>query len=187
MAIRCEDVTARLLELLYEELPAGERAPLQAHIDGCARCQAELASFAETRAVARRALDEPPPARARAAILQAAAAHAAAAKPSVAPAAAAAPATPPGKPRATETPPSFWDRLRGRWALPTLATVGAIAVFLLASKLLLEPNKAYERGKEAMQPAPAAEAPAAPPPGQVQKPSAPHRTNAWFLKMPSQA
>ncbi len=140
MAIRCEDVTARLLELLYGELPEGERAPLQAHVDSCARCKAELSGFQQTRAVARQVLDEPVPARARAAILQAAAAQAAAAKPAK---------------RATEAQPSFWDRLRARWALPTLATVGAIAVFLLASKLLLEPDKAYQRGKEALQPMPA--------------------------------
>jgi hypothetical protein len=149
MATRCEDVTARMLELLYGELPAGDRATLQAHVDGCPRCKAELAAFTETRALARQVLDEPPPARVRAAILQAAAAHAAAAKPEVALAAAPAQA----KPRAKESQPSFWERLRARWALPTLATVGAIAVFLIASKFLLEPNKAYNRGREAMAPA----------------------------------
>src|SRR5205085_1853755 len=69
-----EDVNARLLELVYDELEAAERAPLQAHVDGCARCQADLTAFAQTRAVARQVLaDDAPPTRARAAILRAAA------------------------------------------------------------------------------------------------------------------
>jgi anti-sigma factor RsiW len=151
-----EDVNARLLELVYDELPPGERAALQAHVDGCARCQADLAAFAQVRAVARQVLDEPPPARARAAILQAAAAEAA-----KGPVTAAVPvplaAAPATKPRVKEAKPSFWDQLRARWALPTLATVGAIAVFLIASRFLLEPNRAYERGKTAVAPVPTAE------------------------------
>src|SRR4029077_8277304 len=94
-----EEVNARLLELIYDELPPAERAPLQAHVDGCARCQADLAAFDQTRAVARQVLDEPPPARTRAAILRAAAAAAAPKVPMAA--AAAAPPNQPGARQAT--------------------------------------------------------------------------------------
>ena len=78
MASNCEDVSAQMMELLYGELPADARASVDAHVAGCARCRAELDGFEKTRAVARSGLDEAPPARARAAIMQAAAAHLAA-------------------------------------------------------------------------------------------------------------
>ena len=99
MVMSCQDVSARMLELIYGELGDDERATLETHIAGCADCRAEREGFERTRAVARQALDEPVPARARAAILAAAAAAQApaAATPSVAAAprttaAAAAPA-----------------------------------------------------------------------------------------------
>jgi anti-sigma factor RsiW len=150
MATSCEDVSARMMELLYGELPEGERAAIEAHLQtdggGCARCRQELASFQSTRAIARRALDETPPARAHQTILRAAAE------------AAAARSKAPSQ-RTETTRASFWDRLRARWTLPTLATVGAVAVFLLASRIFLEPQKTYERGRQGLLPAPA-EAPA---------------------------
>src|SRR5262245_50514172 len=73
MASNCENVSAQMMELLYGELPADARASVDAHVAGCERCRSELEGFERTRAVARRALDEAPPARARAAILKAAA------------------------------------------------------------------------------------------------------------------
>ena len=39
-----------MMDLLYGELPADERAALEAHVAGCARCRAELAAFQGTRA-----------------------------------------------------------------------------------------------------------------------------------------
>ena len=48
------------------------------------------------------------------------------------------------------------------WTLPTFATLGAVAVVVLASKVFLEPDKTVELGRRALQSAPA-EAPAAPP------------------------
>ena len=66
---------ARMLELIYGELPAEARAEVDAHVAGCAACRAELAALESTRALARRSLAaDVPPARARAAILRAAAA-----------------------------------------------------------------------------------------------------------------
>jgi hypothetical protein len=154
MPIGCDDVDARMLDLLYGELPEGERAAIQAHLDsdagGCDRCRRELAELRVTRAQARQVLDEAPPARAHAAILRAAEAAAAGRArvvPSVTPAARG----------------SWWERHRSRWTFPTLATIGAVAIFLLANKIFLEPEKTYERGRQGLVPA-AAPAPAAPVP-----------------------
>src|SRR5580692_6788699 len=152
MPIGCDDLDARMLELLYGELPEGERAALQAHLDsdggGCDRCRRELADLRGARAQARQVLDEAPPARAHAAILRAAEAAAAAR-------AGVVPAVPPA------ARGSWWDRHRSSWTFPTLATIGAVAVFLLANKIFLEPEKTYERGRQGLAPAPApaAEAP----------------------------
>ena len=128
----CEDVSAQMMELLYGELPADARANVDAHVAGCARCRSELEGFEKTRAAARAGLDEAPPARAHAAIMKAAAAHLAAQAQPVAP-----------KPAVPERV-SFWDRLRVKWALPTFATVGAVAVFLIASRLFLNPEHALD-------------------------------------------
>ena len=149
--INCQDVSARMMELLYGELSGDDRAALEAHLAGCASCAAELATFQSTRTAARRALDiDAPPARAHQAILRAAAAAVAAKQPKPIAARAAAPQ------------PSFWERWRMRWTLPTFATLGAVAVVVLASKVFLEPDKTVELGRRAPQSAPA-EAPGAPP------------------------
>jgi len=147
MASNCEDVSAQMMELLYGELPADARATVDAHVAGCARCRAELDGFEKTRALARRGLDEAPPARVHAAIMQAAAAHLATQ---------AQPAAVARKPATPETV-SFWDRLRARWAFPTLATVGAVAVFMVANRVFLNPERTLEQRPARV------EAPAAPP------------------------
>ena len=151
MAINCQDVSPRMMELLYGELSGDDRAALEAHLAGCASCAAELAALQSTRAAARRAFDDDePPARAHQAILRAAAAAVAAKQPK------------PVETRAAAPQPSFWERWRARWTLPTFATLGAVAVVVLASKVFLEPDKTVELGRQALQSAPA-EAPAAPP------------------------
>ncbi len=142
MTLSHDETNARLLELVYDEATPAERAVLEAHVATCASCQAELASLGATRAHLRGALDDVPvPARAHARILEAAAQ-------AVATAAIQAP-------RAIVPPraPSLWERLRGRWTFPTLATVGAVAVVLIASKVFLDPQRTVERGREAMAPA----------------------------------
>src|SRR5450432_2189989 len=105
MAKSCEDVSARMMELLYGELPEGERAAIEAHLEadagGCARCRAELAGLRSTRAIARQVLDEAPPARAHQAILRAAAAAVA--------------GRPAPEKRVEPAGPTFWERLRARW------------------------------------------------------------------------
>jgi anti-sigma factor RsiW len=149
--IDCQGVSARMMDLLYGELQGDERGTVEAHLAGCPSCRAELAAFQSTRASARLALDaDQPPARAHQAILRAAAA------------AVAAKQAKPIEARAATREPSFWARWRTRWTLPTFATLGAVAVVVLASKVFLEPDKTVELGRQALQSAPA-EAPAAPP------------------------
>jgi hypothetical protein len=148
----CEQIRGRMLELLYGELPPDARAEVSGHVAGCESCRAELAALESTRSLARGAMtaDSPPP-RTREAILRAAAA-----------------AVRPRPVAAAEKPP-FWAWLRQKWTLPTFATIGAVAVFLLASRIFLEPEKTYERGKEGLVPV---EAPApATPPAQTVAPS----------------
>ena len=147
MASNCEDVTAQMMELLYGELPADARANVDAHVAGCARCRAELDGFEKTRALARGGLDEAPPARAHAAIMQAAAAHLAA----QAQAGSRPPRAGPSRPQTGRSV----ERLRSRWAFPTFATVGAVAVFMVANRVFLNPERS-------LAPRPAAEAQAAP-------------------------
>lgn len=131
MPIQCDGAQARMMDLLYGELAGDDRAAVEAHVSGCVRCQAELAGFQRTRATLRGALEQSPPARAREIILRAATAQAAA-RP-----AAEKSARPPVPPPRI----SIGEWLRRRWALPTLATIGAVAVFLLASKMFLQPDK----------------------------------------------
>ena len=164
MAISCQDVSTRMMDLLSGELSGEERAALEAHLAGCPSCTAELAAFQSTRAAARRSLDaDEPPARAHQAILRAAAAAVAAKK------------VRPIEARVAASQPSLWERWRARWTLPTFATVGAVAVVVLASKVFLEPDKTVELGRQRLQSAPA-EAPATPP--AVAEPSATARQSA---------
>jgi hypothetical protein len=149
--INCQGVSTRMMELLYGELSGNERATIEAHLAACSSCRAELAAFQSTRASARRALDvDEPPSRAHQAILRAAAAAVVAKQPN------------PIETRAAAPQSSFWERWRARWTLPTFATVGAVAVVLLASKVFLEPEKTVELGRHVLRTTPA-EAPAAPP------------------------
>lgn len=168
-ALTHEDASAQLLDLVYGEAEGAARVALEAHVAGCAQCQAELAALGDTRALLRGTLtaDEPPvPALAHAKILEAARA------------AVAAPA--PQRAKAKVAQPSFWERMRGRWTFPTLATVGAVAVVVVTSKMFLDPNRAFE--KMEAQRAPAEAELQAPPPaaapvtrgeGPAQEPSAP--------------
>jgi Putative zinc-finger len=135
MPIRCDDAQARMMDLLYGELAGDDRAAVEAHVGGCGRCQAELAGFQRTRATVRGALEQSPPARAREIILRAATAQTAAL------AAARAAAEKPVRPPVPPPRISIGEWLRRRWAVPTLATIGAVAVFLLASKMFLQPAK----------------------------------------------
>ncbi|MES1210282.1 MAG: zf-HC2 domain-containing protein, partial [Pseudomonadota bacterium] len=96
MAVDCEQTRALMLELLYGELAPAAQAEVAAHVAACPACRTELAALQSTRSMARQALvADAPPARARAAILRAAAAAV------------------PGRVVATRPPAprSFWARL----------------------------------------------------------------------------
>ena len=62
MQIECKTIDERLLDYLYEEIEPSEKEALKTHIEGCARCKAELGAFGRVRkAVASDvALVEPP-------------------------------------------------------------------------------------------------------------------------------
>jgi hypothetical protein len=163
MTFSHEDANARLLDLVYGEAAPAEATALEAHVSGCARCQADLRALGDTRARVRVAMeDEAPPARAHARILAAAAEAANGA--SAGAAATAPPARgnePASRAARVEERPSFWERLRSKWTFPTLATAGAVAIFVLGAKVLLNPEKNLERGKQGLFPAEQA-APAGP-------------------------
>jgi hypothetical protein len=164
MTLSHEDANARLLDLVYGEAAPDERAALEAHVATCPRCTAELASLGGTRARVRAALDDdgPVPPRVRANLLAAAREAVAAVPAKAEPAQAAA-----ARKVVPAAEPSFWARLRGKWTLPTFATVGAVAVVVIASKVFLEPQRTMERGVELAKGAPPAAAPSTPaePPG----------------------
>jgi anti-sigma factor RsiW len=165
MTLSHDDANARLLELVYGEAPPAERGALEAHVATCAQCSADLAALGDTRARLRTALEDAPvPSRVHARVLaaatQAAAPLAAAASPVAVAARSMAVAPPAGVPMRG---PSLWQRLRRGWTLPTFATVGAVAIVVIGSKVFLEPQKTMERGREAVTAAPAeAEKSAAP-------------------------
>jgi putative zinc finger protein len=63
MTTECKTFDEKLLDYLYEELDEAERTALRSHVEGCARCKAEVESFGRVRsAVKSVALAEPPPA-----------------------------------------------------------------------------------------------------------------------------
>jgi hypothetical protein len=183
MTFTHEDANARLLDLVYDEAPPAEREALQAHVAACERCQAELVALGDTRARLRVALDdEPAPAGARAHILAAAAAEVS--DGAQAGAAATAPPArgndPASRAERAGEQPSFWERLRRKWTLPTLATVGALAVamLVLGPKMFSSPEKVMERGQQDLFPKDeekldtgATAQPAAPPAVQPRPPS----------------
>ncbi|HET6147945.1 MAG TPA: zf-HC2 domain-containing protein [Polyangia bacterium] len=157
MAMSCEQIDEQMIDFLYGELSPDARAAFEAHLPGCDRCRREVESFGDTRALARAGLDEAPPPHLRARIVAAARAALPATATATATATEAetetATAVPPPDQRAPARllparPPKrggFWDRVRAWWALPTLATVGALAVFLLASRGILDVDQVRER------------------------------------------
>jgi hypothetical protein len=131
MTFNHDDIRERLVDFLYGELDAEARSAFDAHLNGCGACRGEVASAERARvigrAVARAPLGDavPPGVRARAL----AAAHAAAARAEPARESPSAPKVASGADAARG--PSWFQRLRGRWAFPTFATVAALAAFLL--------------------------------------------------------
>jgi hypothetical protein len=148
----CSDIKDRLVDYLYAELAAGDRQAFEAHLAGCPACRAEVdalgSTLARTRAVVRSSLEEPPP-RVHAAVLataQAAHATAGAALGRTAPVLESA---------------GWLGRLLGwvrrPWILPAFAAASVMAVFVLARKVVVDPERKLVATPELVQePAPAA-------------------------------
>jgi anti-sigma factor RsiW len=161
----CNDIQDRLVDYLYGELPEADRNPFDAHLGSCPDCRREVAglgaTLARTRAVVRTALDEPPPARVRVAVLAAAARalHERAASPAadVSPVASAAA----GEPLAARL--RRW--LRRPWVLPAFAAVSVAAVFVVARQTITIPERASALAPGASrEPGSSPPLPAVPPP-----------------------
>lgn len=161
----------RLVEFLYGELGGDERAAFEGHLGGCDSCRRELDGFRAARDLVRKVPDEEPPQSAHARILEVARA-AAAGQGAAAPLKAAAPAQPAtaanAAPGLGERVRAWWQKVRTGWQLPTFVAVGAVGVFLLASRTLMKPEVTYQKGDELIgqiqdMARPAASAPVAPP------------------------
>jgi hypothetical protein len=125
--MKCSEVSSRLVDFLYEEMPAAERRAFLVHLDGCTSCSAEVKAMSSTlghaRAALRGPLAEEPPPGVRARVLDAAGA------------AAMGRATEVAKPRVARPPEpeGFFARLwKTPWLVPALGAAGvATAVFLV--------------------------------------------------------
>jgi anti-sigma factor RsiW len=122
--MNCAQVKERLVDYLYDEMPAGARDEFTKHLETCIDCKATIADYQRTLGSARAALGGPlaqePPARVHLAIMAAAQA-----------AVKAAPAS--AKARPTADQPGFLARLwRTPWLLPAFGAASvATAVFLV--------------------------------------------------------
>ncbi len=121
--LQCRDIDALMIDRLYDELDSVDGKRFDAHVEGCARCRAELAGLERTRAALREMPDEEPPSSLSAILLHEAARHA--------PAAPARPRAVPPRASTDDEPP------RGplRWLLgllePIVAHPAATAVATL--------------------------------------------------------
>lgn len=135
----CSELNERIVDHLYGELGPEEQAAFETHLAGCPACQREVASLGKARQVGRAAvrgaLAEAPPARIRAAILNAAsAAVTERAAPDVA------------KPTAdgSQADVGWLDGivawLRRPWFLPAMVAAGAFAIFFVTRKTITDPG-----------------------------------------------
>jgi len=160
MTLSHDEVSGRLVDFLYESLPADEQAAVADHVAGCPHCKAEIAAWrsvrARTRSALRGPLDEAPPGHLRAAILAAAAKANVAARPTLRqtnPANTPPAATPvasagdarlgPRETRKAKTggeASSWWGRWLGGWRRPWVIpafTMAAVLGLFVASRTTL--------------------------------------------------
>jgi hypothetical protein len=120
--MNCAQVKDRLVDFLYDEMPADVRAAFTEHVRHCPTCSAEVAGYQKTLDHARTAMAGPlaqePPMRVRLAVLEAAQA--------------AAKAAPAPRSAKREELGFFARLLRTPWLLPAFGAAGiATAVFLV--------------------------------------------------------
>ncbi len=65
----CKQIDELLVDYLYEEIDPAQVAPLEAHLEACERCAAEVASFKQTRLAVSELEELDPPARISQALL----------------------------------------------------------------------------------------------------------------------
>lgn len=147
--MQCEQAEALLLDLAYGELDAETARRVDLHLEGCASCQRQRASYQQLRMLARQLPElSPPPSRFAALLAEAEAAV----KPP-APVKILAPAA-----------PSFWERVRALFTPPVFAAASLVllvgGVFLLSTQA--EPPRSSKLLGEDAIPAVSARAPEAP-------------------------
>jgi hypothetical protein len=167
----CAQIKDRTVDYLYGELPAEERAAFDQHLGGCDACRAEVAGLQGTLQQARAAVkmtDEPPPARVRVAVLEAARAAAG----SMQVAARVAPAR--GRTEAQAEGGGFWEWLRRPWLMPLAGAAAVVAIFVVANGVITRPT-AIDLTRSVPSAAPVAEPVLAPP---AEPPAAAQRSEA---------
>lgn len=174
-ALACKDVDEQLIDYLYDELdPAAEKA-IAEHVEGCARCQGELAAYGRVRKAARAMPVEEPAPSLMASLMEAAAAHHSGAGATVAPrlsivpplapepapegARATAPSSAHAAPAAARGP-RRWYRHPGFAAAASFLVVGAGTAYFLT----VQPSAVYA-------PPPSVEVAAAPAPAHAAPPA----------------
>src|SRR4051812_7405316 len=75
LTMECKNIDEKLLDFLYEELEQTEQEAFRAHLEGCARCQAEVNALGRVRQAARQITMVEPPSSVSAKILFQAAQH----------------------------------------------------------------------------------------------------------------
>jgi hypothetical protein len=153
----CNSVKERLVDFLYEELPAESRTAFEEHLRSCTACKAEVASYRSTLGSARSALSgrlaQEPPVRVRDAVMEAAKA-------------AAQVRTGPRAASLREPKMGFFAKLwRTPWLMPAFGAASVATVVFLV-RVLKNPEviPGQRAGSIGEQAEPATAQPKAPPP-----------------------
>jgi hypothetical protein len=171
----CAEIKDRTIDYLYGELPEGERTAFDQHLAGCQSCRAEVGALQGTLQQARAAVkltDEPPPARVRVAVMEAARAAVASA-----PLAARAAVPRPELKARAEKGGGFWAWLRGPWLMPLAGAAAAVAIFVMVRGVILKPGGLPEMQRSAEAPVQVSLPVAAPAPKMEEVPQAPPPAN----------
>jgi hypothetical protein len=149
----------RLIDYLYGELEGEELRAFEEHLRGSDEARRELAALQSSLRSAReglaRAVDEPPPARVRSAVLAAAAAQVRAAEPRRA-----------ARPTRVDEQGGFSRWLRAAWLVPSLGVAAAVAVVVFGKNGKNLESPSMYRDQHVAKPTAAAPepSPAVPPP-----------------------
>ena len=194
--IACKNIDDQLLDLLYDEIPDGDRRAAEEHIEGCARCRGQLASFRRVRQAARTLPVAEPGGGLTAKLLEEAARHAAGRLPAPRPEAVGPAPTPitaarnhPNKGQAI--PPRRRTRFFRVVRHPAFAVAATFVVVLGAARALLPLNESAAPSAAATAEGPASPMSAAPilPPSEAPLlvPAAPMPSPDVVLRQPARS